>query len=163
MQKDTYVKSTLTTCIQKIIVYKSSIVFKEYFLFQDFNEIYIPLFDFDFEINPQVTTFTYLVFNQLSKAVICSTMTKYTNEGMLKSMGSMAFFLILNSFCDKSTSEMRCIDKMFVWSVQWQMEFNAKECKIIHMRHNNSHFTYTLNSHTQVTEETNLAPTDLII
>ena len=50
-------------------------------------------------------------------------------------------------------SLQRCIDKMYEWSTEWQMEFNAKKCKIIHIGNNNPHFNYTLNGHTLVAEE----------
>ena len=46
-----------------------------------------------------------------------------------------------------------CINKMYEWSVKWQMEFNVKKCKIIHIGHNNPHLAYTLNSQTLVEEE----------
>ena len=42
---------------------------------------------------------------------------------------------------------------MHEWSVTWQMEFNVKKCKIIHIGHNNPHLPYTLNNQTLVEEE----------
>ena len=47
----------------------------------------------------------------------------------------------------------KCIDNMFEWSSKWQMNFNAKKCKVIHVGYNNARYNYFLNGQPLVAEE----------
>ena len=44
------------------------------------------------------------------------------------------------------------------WSMDWQIVFNVKKCKVLHLGHNNVHHTYSMNGEVlqSVTEETDL-------
>lgn len=37
------------------------------------------------------------------------------------------------------------LDKLFQWSLDWQMEFNVNKCKVMHLGRSNRQFKYTLN------------------
>ena len=54
----------------------------------------------------------------------------------------------------------RDIDRLMEWAERWQMDFNAKKCKIMHIGNQNPHYTYTMGGFapagtilTDVTEE----------
>ncbi|XP_077980268.1 uncharacterized protein LOC144435555 [Glandiceps talaboti] len=54
------------------------------------------------------------------------------------------------------------IDNLLTWSDQWQLKFNASQCKTMHMGHNNTNFQYTMDSgNTQTALETTLLEKDL--
>jgi len=51
---------------------------------------------------------------------------------------------------DQSESDHQCLQqdlqKLFDWSVKWQMEFNLDKCKVMHFGRNNQHYKYSMNS-----------------
>ena len=50
------------------------------------------------------------------------------------------------------------ISNLYQWSKDWQMVFNVKKCKVLHVGHNNVHHGYSMNEEVlqSVTEETDL-------
>jgi len=38
------------------------------------------------------------------------------------------------------------LQKLFDWSVKWQMEFNLDKCKVMHFGRNNQHYKYSTNN-----------------
>ena len=50
------------------------------------------------------------------------------------------------------------IDNLCKWSRDWQMLFNVKKCKVLHIGHNNAHHNYSMNGENlqTVSEETDL-------
>ena len=42
---------------------------------------------------------------------------------------------------------------MYEWSQKWQMSFNSKKCKVVHIGHNNSRTSYFLNNELLVAED----------
>ena len=51
---------------------------------------------------------------------------------------------------DQSESDHQCLQqdlqKLFDWSVKWQMEFNLDKCKVMHFGRNNQHYKYSMNN-----------------
>ena len=50
-------------------------------------------------------------------------------------------------FCqnDEDRNKMqKDIDKLLQWAETWQMEFNAKKCKMMHLGRNNVRYTYCM-------------------
>ena len=57
--------------------------------------------------------------------------------------------------CEEDARELQeDIDRMTAWATKWEMEFNVKKCKIIHIGKRNKRFTYKINENEiEVTEE----------
>ena len=51
----------------------------------------------------------------------------------------------------------QCINDLTSWSEKWQLKFNSKKCKILHIGKNNPNFNYTINDGDTTN---NLASTD---
>ena len=45
------------------------------------------------------------------------------------------------SDCDNIQADM---DRLQKWSKNWQMTFNSKKCKVMHLGHSNGHAQYTM-------------------
>ena len=39
------------------------------------------------------------------------------------------------------------LDKLLEWSEEWQMEFNAGKCKVLHFGSKNPQYSYTMGGH----------------
>ena len=40
------------------------------------------------------------------------------------------------------------LDRLVRWADEWQMQFNEKKCKSMHIGKDNTHYSYTMNGHT---------------
>ena len=51
-------------------------------------------------------------------------------------------------FCNAFNSTLQCdIEELALWSEKWQLPFNVRECKSLHIGRRNPWTTYTMNRH----------------
>ena len=53
--------------------------------------------------------------------------------------------------CEVNSEEDRLllqevIDRLMIWAEEWQMEFNASKCKVLHLGKKKKQFSYTMRS-----------------